>query len=101
MLLRSKPTTVEVEIWHPGKPIKGVIVYEEGQDLPGDMPAGIVHCLVNGVNKFNKQVGAVKTINGQWNLIYPGDYVFPEHDGIHYYPVKPEVVRKKYDVLEH
>ncbi len=41
----------------------------------------------------NAEIGSphVHTIhNNQAVIVEPGDWIFPEHDGIHFYPCKPD-----------
>lgn len=42
----------------------------------------------------------VITIHGQETAIVDGDWIFPEIDGEHFYPMKPEVLEKTYDRLD-
>lgn len=41
----------------------------------------------------------VVTAHRQRSYITPGDYIFPEPDGKHFYPVKPDIFSQFYDVL--
>lgn len=42
----------------------------------------------------------VVTIHGQRCYIEPGDYIVPEPDGVHYYPVKPDIFEAAYEPVE-
>lgn len=39
----------------------------------------------------------VVTIHGQRCYIMEGDFIVPEPDGIHYYPVKPDIFAATYE----
>jgi hypothetical protein len=39
----------------------------------------------------------VVTIHDQRCYLSPGDWIVPEPDGVHYYPIKDEVFRATYD----
>ena len=39
----------------------------------------------------------VVTIHDQRCYIEPGDWILPEPDGVHYYPVKPAIFAATYD----
>ena len=69
-------TVVECEQWLPGKQVKGVICPPE--EL-GDTAPYVV------------------TIHNQKVFIEPGDWILPEPDGLHYYPVKPEIFVNTYE----
>lgn len=42
----------------------------------------------------------VTTIHGQRAYLKEGDWVFPEPDGIHYYPVADSVFKERYEELQ-
>lgn len=39
----------------------------------------------------------VVTIHGQRCYVSPGDWIIPEPDGVHYYPVKPDIFAATYE----
>lgn len=41
----------------------------------------------------------VTTIHGNMCYLEDGDWVVQEPDGIHYYPVKPDIFEKRYEPL--
>jgi len=41
----------------------------------------------------------VTTIHEQRCYVMPFDYIIPEPDGIHYYPCKPDIFEKKYELI--
>jgi hypothetical protein len=43
---------------------------------------------------------AVITIHGQVTPVIDGDWVVKEPDGIHYYPIKPDIFEQTYKPLE-
>lgn len=38
--------------------------------------------------------------NNQIVQLEVGDYIIPEADGIHFYPVKPDIFEKTYELIE-
>jgi len=42
----------------------------------------------------------VVTIHDQRCYLAPGDWIVPEPDGVHYYPVKPDIFAATYDAVE-
>lgn len=42
----------------------------------------------------------VITIHGMKTPIAHGDYIVQEPDGVHYYPCKPDIFEKHYDLIE-
>jgi hypothetical protein len=82
MTYKSKPRTIEAEQFSEfsSAPLKGVCGY--GNSCPTGYLGGLhVHTIHNN----------------QVVLIEDKDYVVPEPDGIHYYPVKPEIFEKNYE----
>lgn len=62
---------------------------------------------VNGVSDpvgvFRREEDAspyVVTIHGQRCYIEPGDWIIPEPDGVHFYPVKPDIFAATYEPVE-
>lgn len=76
----KRPVTVEAEqFFYDGPPIKGVFyppVSEDSKTYIGD--------------------AYVVTIHEQRCYIQNGDWILPEPDGIHFYPVKPEIFAATY-----
>ena len=79
---RRKPIIVEAEQWFPGKEVAGV---SKELILPSFKLTGN-YC--------------VMTIHKQKVILEPGDYILPEPDGIHYYPVKPDIFESTYEKVE-
>lgn len=70
-----KKTIIEAEQWYPELDIKGVC-----------------HCTV-----FNFWSAHVHTMHdNQLIILKPGDWVVKEPDGIHYYPIDPQVMEDTY-----
>lgn len=44
--------------------------------------------------------GADPTVHDQRCYLSPGDWVVPEPDGVHFYPIKPDIFAKKYEAVE-
>jgi hypothetical protein len=70
---RSRPTLIDAEQWFPNKQIEGV--------------------------KLDNSGHYVVTIHDQKVYLSEGDYVIKEPDGIHYYPCKPDIFEKKYELV--
>jgi hypothetical protein len=71
MKYRSKPKTIEAVQWSPATPHPGVA-------RDGDWYF-------------------VVTIHEQRVYLAEGDYIVMEPDGVHYYPVKPDIFLKSYE----
>lgn len=80
---RKKPVLIEAEQFNDFKnPPKGVTAWPDERGFqPRDMTAGFV-----------------TTIHGQRAHVMLGDWIIPEPDGVHYYPVKDNIFKKTYDV---
>lgn len=81
MKFRKKPVVIEAEQYRPvdfdGKP---------------NCPKGVCICTPGGV------VPHVHTIhNGQAVKIESRDWIIPEPDGKHFYPVKPDIFEATYE----
>lgn len=76
MKFRSIPIEIEAEQYRPEQPVG---------------PAGVI--FDTGEQPY------VVTIHGQRCYIEPGDWIVPEPDGIHYYPVKPAVFAARYEAV--
>jgi hypothetical protein len=74
---RRKPVEVNATQWFPGKPVTGVCFC-----APGNIPH--VH------TAHQEQVV----------LLQPGDWIIPEADSIHYYPVKPDDFERLYEPVD-
>jgi hypothetical protein len=79
---RKKPVVIEaVQYTEYGKLVKGMCNSQS--------------CYVSGNNEPH-----VHTIHdGQIVNLTVGDWIIPEPDGVHYYPVKPEIFEATYDVV--
>lgn len=66
-----------------------VEVEAEQFDPPFYIPKGVR--MENGGKAF------VTTIHDQRVYLEPKDWILPEPDGIHFYPVKPDIFEKKYE----
>lgn len=74
---RKKPIVIEAEQFHP-----------EIEPLPfNDRRA----CALDGEGWY------VVTIHKQRTAIVDGDWIIPEPDGEHFYPVKPDVFESTFD----
>jgi hypothetical protein len=88
---RTRPRRIEAEQWFQGKEVPGVFVEDpyrrEGGVQEPDLPPGLP------VRHF------VVTIHRQRVYLEPGDWVVPESDGIHHYPIKPDEMVKRYEPI--
>lgn len=57
------------------------------------------HYIPRGVKIENGGRPFVTTIHGQRAYLAPGDWILPEPDGEHFYPVKPDVFASTYDPI--
>jgi hypothetical protein len=88
---RSKPKIVEAEQWFPGQFVEGVTesIYAEGEHFPGEHH-----------ETHSAGYGYVTTIHGQPTKVVAGDWIVTEPDGIHHYPIKPDIFEKNYEEIE-
>jgi hypothetical protein len=77
---RKKPKVVEACQWFPGKHVEGVTVVHDGG--------------INAEGTFFPAHAFVTTIHGERASVVAGDYIVKEPDGVHYYPVKPDIFEK-------
>jgi NTP pyrophosphatase (non-canonical NTP hydrolase) len=98
MRLRKKPIETTAHQWYPTEEVEGVFT-EPLPDMPIEMQKQIRDGMETGMRSGSIPCAAVKTIHGQYALVVSGDFIFPEPDGKHFYPVKPEVVATNYDVI--
>lgn len=87
---RRKPKFVEAEQWFPGKEVKGVILDPaHNANSPNAAPVVI------------PDQWYVETIHaGQRCYLEPGDYILPEPDGIHFYPVKAAIFEAEHELAD-
>ncbi len=77
---RKKPVVVDAVQWH-GQAMRGVCMLNCRQDYPPGTPH-------------------VHTIHlGQTVALEPGDWILPEADGEHFYPVKPADFARIYEPI--
>lgn len=75
---RSRPAEITAEQFH-------------GRDIPD--PVGVCRC----DDGFGPHVHTIH--GGQVAELTHGDYVVAEPDGIHYYPVKPDIFEKRWELI--
>ncbi len=67
------------------------------QFFPGKLVEGVFH---NDQPSYPpNEEWYVITIHGQRCFIQPADWVVREPDGIHHYPIKPDIFAKKYQLV--
>jgi hypothetical protein len=71
---RTRLREIEAEQWFPGKEVPGVSETVDGEFY-------------------------VVTIHGQRAYLAPGDWVVPESDGVHNYPIKSYEMAARYDPI--
>lgn len=83
MKFRKRPSVIEAEQYH---------------NVPNGWPAGV--CA--GCRDVGLSVGPhVHTIHkGQIVELEDGDWIVPEPDGVHYYPIRDDVLRGTYEPVE-
>jgi hypothetical protein len=86
MRFRSKPREIEATQWFPGREIPGVIVDDPYRRNPEAQAP--------------EQRYFVVTIHRQAVRLEPGDWVVPESDGEHHYPIKPDEMAARYDPID-
>lgn len=105
MKYTRKPTTVEAFQFNPD----GIPAYEWNGQFKGVAPTSYseVHSLLGttGCSKEDPfwnwdRMGTVVTIHGQVTIVVPGDYIVTEPDGIHHYPIKPDLFEQIYSSQE-
>lgn len=85
MKFRKKPIFVEAEQFKLGEPI----------------PRGICFGIHRGYACGCGDQPHVHTIHaGQHVAVSPGDWILPEPDGEHFYPVKPDIFQATYEPAE-
>lgn len=83
---RKKPVVVDAVQWFPGTSVRGVC---------GDDPKMICGCVIVGGPSTVPHVHT--THGGQAVLIEPGDWIIAEPNGVHFYPVKPDIFSATYE----
>lgn len=89
---RSKPRTITAEQFRGG-------VESHGYKIPTG------GCLCNDGLEENEHGGFHRTWHvytmhgGQVVYLEPGDWVVPEPDGTHYYPIKDDVMKANYEQI--
>ena len=72
------------------KPV--VIEAVQFDGLPANDPPGVWRW-------FEDNSPYVVTIHDQRCYVSPGDWIVPEPDGVHYYPVKPDIFAATYEAV--
>lgn len=82
MKYRKKPIVIEA------------VQYRDQMRVNDKLPAGVTICPWDG----HGDQPTVHTIHqGQSVMIVDGDWIIPEPDGVHYYPVKPDIFEATYE----
>jgi hypothetical protein len=83
---RKKPVVIEAEQWYPntGRRVRGVCHCQDGA--------------LEHRNAISPAPAHLHTIHqGQIVQLAPGDWIVPEADGEHFYPIKPDVFAATYE----
>jgi len=81
---RKKPLEVEAEQFWPDKSLpRGVTLWSTEESRPRDM-----------------SFGYVITIHGQRAHVQAGDWIVPEPDGWHFYPIKNDIFVATYEPVD-
>ena len=83
-IFRSRPREITAERLVEGQP------WPDGVSFHNKCEDERAACSLDG-KKF------VTTIHGQQTIVEYGDRIVPEPDGVHHYPVKPEIIEKNYE----
>jgi hypothetical protein len=78
---RKKPVVIETEQFDGETLIKGVYRRPQAENASIERPF-------------------VVTIHGQETFVKKGDWIVPEPDGVHYYPIDPAVFEATYEPVE-
>jgi hypothetical protein len=87
---RKKPIVIEAEQFTVGP--DRVPRRLPGMTLWDDDPSGL--------RPRDMSWGYVVTIHGQRAHVQHGDWIIPEPDGIHFYPVKPDIFVATYEAID-
>jgi len=86
---RKKPVVIEaVQFLANGeatKPVRGMTLWRDDPE---------------GVTPRDMSWGYVTTIHGQRAHVQHGDWILPEPDGIHFYPVRPDIFAATYEAAD-
>jgi hypothetical protein len=87
---RKKPSdaVIEADQWFDGKAVAGV---------HGGAPYQRVETAIYPEGSYPISGPSVVTQHGQVTPIKEGDWILPEPDGIHFYPVKPDIFTERYE----
>ena len=83
MKFRKRPVVVEAEQFL-GEPVKGVC-------------EGFEDCSTMGYGSGDYHVHTIH--EGQYVYLTKGDWILPEPDGEHFYPVKPDIFEATYEAV--
>ena len=86
MKFRKKPLIVEAYQWFPQP--------EDTDELP--QPGVFREVSFGGYGERYYII----TAHGQKAFLDPGDWIVKEPDGVHYYPVKPDIFAETYEAVE-
>lgn len=94
MKFRKKPVVVEAHQWiGPDILVPGVMRECGFRGCTFDPSFGVF--LPNAETRH-----MVVTAHGQAVYLEPGDWVVPEPDGVHFYPVKPDIFAATYEPVD-
>lgn len=80
---RTKPKEIEAEQFF--RPVTSLIITQ----------TGVCQC-----EKGSKR-GHLHTMHGGQTVdLENGDWIVPEHDGEHFYPIKDEIFKEKYELID-
>lgn len=86
---RKKPVIIEAEQYHPGVKTKGV-EFDSIDKTPFVTTMHLQETI------YSREIAEASGLY-QIVYIYPGDWIIPEPDGIHFYPCKPDVFENTYE----
>ena len=96
MALYSK-LPVEVEAYQVTKEFLAPILFDGGEYPEGLMGwSSTTHTENRTIHEW---IGTVTTIHGQKTHVDINDWILAEPDGIHFYPCKPDIFNKTYELV--
>lgn len=88
---RKRPVEVEAEQWFPGRDVPGVEMYQP--------PDFVIGGRGQGEQRFAQKPYPVAIGKQGQVRVDPGDWIIREMDGSGYYPCKPDVFERTYELV--
>ena len=85
----KRPIVIEAEQWFPGEELPGV---------QGVNPNKLCGCILFGLGTLVLHVHTIH--DSQVVKLEAGDWIIPEPDGVHFYPVTNDIFQATYELVE-